>query len=68
MKDWADRKEIIDRLRYEAENTPDEKTKTYMLNRADEIEKEVELRMIDSPRIVDANSNGIAVRIHPTNV
>lgn len=51
IKDWADRKEVIDKLRADAEASQDEKTKEYLINRANEIEKEIELRMIDSHRI-----------------
>ena len=53
MKEWADSKEIIDKLRLDAQNTPDTQAREYLLNRADEIEKEIELRMIDSQLIVD---------------
>lgn len=67
IKEWADRKSIIDNLRLSAVESPDEKTKEYLINRADEIEKEIELRMIDSPRIVDSTNETKKIRIHPNN-
>lgn len=48
MKEWADKKEIIDKLRLDAQNTPDVQARKYLLNRADEIEREIEMRMVDS--------------------
>ena len=48
MKEWANKKNILDKLRQEAQDSPDEQAKEYLLNRADEIENEIELLMIDS--------------------
>lgn len=54
MKEWADKKEVIDKLRLDAQNSPDKQAREYLLRRADEIEKELKLRMIDSQLIVNA--------------
>ena len=48
MKEWADKKAIIDHLRDEAEKSPDANAKEYLLHRANEIEQELELRVADS--------------------
>ena len=48
LKEWADSKVIIDHLRDEAQFSPDETTKAFLLNRAEEIEQELELRILDS--------------------
>lgn len=48
LKEWADKKAIIDHLRDEAIKSPDDQVKEYLLHRADEIENELELRMADS--------------------
>ena len=62
LKEWADSKVIIDHLRDEAQFSPDETTKAFLLNRADEIEQELELRMVDSQMLIQsANHN------HPSN-
>ena len=52
LKEWADSKSIIDHLREEAVFSPDEATKDFLLNRADEIEQELELRMVDSQMFI----------------
>ncbi len=52
MKEWADSKSIIDHLRDEAQKSPDATAKEYLLHRADEIEQELELRMVDSQMLV----------------
>lgn len=52
LKEWADGKEIIDHLRAEAENSPDEVAKDLLLNRADEIEETLELHLMDSQMLV----------------
>lgn len=57
IKEWADKKEVIDKLRSDALNTPDEQAKEFLLKRADEIEKEIELRMVDSKLIVTSENN-----------
>ena len=48
LKKWADQKAVIDKLRWEAKFSPDEQVKEYALKRADELETEMELRMVDS--------------------
>ena len=48
LKEWADKKIIIDKLRIDANNSPDEQVKMYSLKRADELQKEMELSMVDS--------------------
>ena len=53
LKEWADSKSIIDHLREEALFSPDEATKDFLLRRADEIEQELELRMVDSQMIIN---------------
>lgn len=53
LKEWADSKSIIDHLREEAEKSPDANAKEYLLHRADEIEQELELRMVDSQLIIN---------------
>ena len=59
LKEWADSKVIIDHLRDEAQLSPDETTKAFLLNRADEIEQELELRMVDSQMLIQsANKKG----------
>ena len=52
LKEWADKKAIIDHLRDEAKKSPDANAKEYLLNRADEIERELELRMADSQMMI----------------
>ena len=52
LKEWADSKAIIDHLREEALFSPDESTKEFLLHRADEIEQELELRMVDSQMFI----------------
>ena len=54
LKEWADSKVIIDHLRDEAQFSPDETTKAFLLNRADEIEQELELRMVDSQMLIQS--------------
>ena len=54
LKEWADSKVIIDHLRDEAQLSPDETTKAFLLNRADEIEQELELRMVDSQMLIQS--------------
>ena len=54
LKEWADSKVIIDHLRDEAQISPDETTKAFLLNRADEIEQELELRMVDSQMLIQS--------------
>ena len=54
LKEWADSKVIIDHLRDEAQFSPDETTKVFLLNRADEIEQELELRMVDSQMLIQS--------------
>ena len=53
LKEWADKKAIIDHLRDEAIKSPDDQVKEYLLHRADEIEQELELRMVDSQLIIN---------------
>jgi hypothetical protein len=50
----ADSKVIIDHLRDEAQFSPDETTKAFLLNRADEIEQELELRMVDFQMLIQS--------------
>lgn len=57
LKEWADSKVIIDHLRDEAQFSPDETTKAFLLNRADEIEQELELRMVDSQMLIQSAKN-----------
>ncbi len=52
LKEWADGKEIIDHLRTEAENSPDDVAKNLLLDRADEIEQMLELHLMDSQMLV----------------
>lgn len=52
LKEWADGKEVIDHLRAEAVNSPDEVAKNLLLNRADEIEQMLELHAMDSQMLV----------------
>lgn len=47
LKEWADKKLIIDHLHEEANNCPDDVTQEYMLQRANEIEQTLELSLID---------------------
>ncbi len=54
LKEWADSKVVIDHLREESINSPDETTKLFLLNRADEIEQELELRMVDSQMLIQS--------------
>ena len=54
LKEWADSKVIINHLRDEAQFSPDETTKAFLLNRADEIEQELELRMVDSQMLIQS--------------
>ena len=58
LKEWADSKVIIDHLRDEAQFSPDETTKAFLLNRADEIEQELELRMVDSQMLIKNAKKG----------
>ena len=53
----ADSKVIIDHLRDEAQFSPDETTKAFLLNRADEIEQELELRMVDFQMLIQSAKN-----------
>lgn len=52
LKEWADGKEVIDHLRAEAQNSPDDVAKHLLLNRADEIEQMLELHLMDSQMLV----------------
>lgn len=52
LKEWADKKAIIDHLRDEAINSPDAQVKEFLLRRADEIKNELELRMADSQMMI----------------
>lgn len=54
LKEWADSKVIINHLRDESQFSPDETTKAFLLNRADEIEQELELRMVDSQMLIQS--------------
>ena len=54
IKKWADSKVIIDHLRDEAQFSPYETTKAFLLNRAEEIEQELELRMVDSQMLIQS--------------
>lgn len=54
LKELADSKVIIDHLRDEAQFSPDETTKAFLLNRADEIEQELELRMVDFQMLIQS--------------
>ena len=54
LKEWADSKVIIDHLRDEAQFSPDETTKAFLLNHADEIEQELKLRMVDSQMLIQS--------------
>ena len=53
LKKWADQKAVIDKLRWEAKFSPDEQVKEYALKRADELEAEMELRMVDSQLLIN---------------
>lgn len=57
LKELADSKVIIDHLRDEAQFSPDETTKAFLLNRADEIEQELELRMVDFQMLIQSAKN-----------
>lgn len=57
LKEWEDSKVIIDHLRDESQFSPDETTKSFLLNRADEIEQELEPRMVDSQMLIQSVKN-----------
>ena len=54
LKEWADSKVIIEHLRDEAQFSPYETTKAFLLNRTEEIEQELELRMVDSQMLIQS--------------
>ena len=64
LKEWADSKVIIDHLRDEAQFSPDETTKAFLLNRADEIEQELELRMVDSQMLKAYHQHDVVYSLH----
>lgn len=52
LKEWADGKAIIDGLRQQANESPDEIAKEMLLKRADEIQNALELKIQDSTILI----------------
>ena len=42
LKEWANKQNTINKLKYEADHTPDEKVRLYLLKRINDLEIELE--------------------------
>lgn len=42
LKEWANKQNTINKLKYEADHTPDEKVRLYLLKRINDLETELE--------------------------